>query len=818
MPKFRLSVLLACVFLAYCEPAIVRAETGENSAVSTTNTDTDNNARTDSSEFEIDPFANAGDGPIILEALQVLGKLVVTAQLKLDFSYLYKSRHGRYPNLYSYITDQVNIFDFPSYSGVYNLNFRGVQTSPFNQYLPASVKLDGVEYKQGDDIPINVYHLGLASYASGMDSLGYSSEGGAGLAIEAKNFNRYRDPEQTAKLLISSQKADITYKTYFGKKGHISLSTNIRYIYGEYENKVSLPVTAYRSYRENLLDYYKEAPLDNQLHANLFLDGYYETEAESYFKPYLSLIYMQRGFLHGYQTSVDNFEQQLSKEEIEELNQFETAPINDTFIANLGVIGSVNFNSSALDYNIRGQAKENNLYYDLDSSSQFIDGGFLISGRWDEMKKIQGLSAELKWKGPESDTSLANLALVLDAKPSIETNTTQTITSHSSGFVSNEVSTFELQNTASHYTAQLQASYDMNLGESFKFNLGLRAFAEEYSFSHQQDINSNYDNSPLGFVGGVNLRLEDIGSTTRYEFGTKNTQEKYSSTSLLPKLQIQTYFRDEEDEDNYKLLELHAYSSVIPGGANPYRLSDGNKHFYQSQLNNSLELSWKSRSETKEGVDRFRLTAFFIDMQDVHYQSSINGLEVYYGNAESAISQGLELSYVDRLTRKLEVRLEGTHQIAKYKNFTHDAITNSQADPLLDYSDKFMINSPQNSFRFALDYWPKYTWYFSLEYKHVGEHYFDYANELKSPGYGLLNLNIGYDKSKGFMARFFVENLLATSYVQGAEESRYNASGQVLADTWNGLGNSERPFEWQNVVRKIEGDPLTFGIEFSAGY
>ncbi|MBC3345355.1 TonB-dependent receptor [Pseudomonas sp. SWRI196] len=157
---------------------------------------------------------------------------------------------------------------------------------------------------------------------------------------------------------------------------------------------------------------------------------------------------------------------------------------------------------------------------------------------------------------------------------------------------------------------------------------------------------------------------------------------------------------------------------------------------------------------------RYSAALYWMDVRDMQVQQLLQPGVVYITNAASAHSTGLELEaqylLADNWTLVSSVGLNRT----RFQRFS---------DGNSDYQGNRNPYAPDFTGHLSLRYDAPAGWWVQGGVDVVGKTYLDSANQYSRGGYGLINLNAGYDIGRyGFSA-----------YVKNAADKRYDAVGYL---------------------------------------
>lgn len=135
-------------------------------------------------------------------------------------------------------------------------------------------------------------------------------------------------------------------------------------------------------------------------------------------------------------------------------------------------------------------------------------------------------------------------------------------------------------------------------------------------------------------------------------------------------------------------------------------------------------------------------------------------------NVGKLISQGFELELVMLPVKQLEVRYQFGYTDARYRS-----LTLSQNGETVAFNDRRQLFTPDMTSLLVLQYTVPTKHFLKpilrAEWKYVGDHFFDLANEISQDGYHLLNVRAGLTY-KQFESAVWVRNLADTRFIDFA--------------------------------------------------
>ena len=203
------------------------------------------------------------------------------------------------------------------------------------------------------------------------------------------------------------------------------------------------------------------------------------------------------------------------------------------------------------------------------------------------------------------------------------------------------------------------------------------------------------------------------------------------------------------------------------------------------------------KSEWLDHRLRLNLTAFYYDYTNLQVQQLLGVGNVVVGNAASATVKGVELEFMAKATRELQLSGNLSTLDAKYKSYPAAAIPGgfSAFTPnqncvagacTIDASNKYLTGSPKLSGVAAADYktwWDAYAYSAHLDYAWRSRTYFDPSNIPQSAqdAYGLFNasVSIGSPIEGKWRVDLYGKNLADKKYFLVVAGNGFTAGGIV---------------------------------------
>ena len=244
---------------------------------------------------------------------------------------------------------------------------------------------------------------------------------------------------------------------------------------------------------------------------------------------------------------------------------------------------------------------------------------------------------------------------------------------------------------------------------------------------------------------------EDMGMTL-----PPPVQMKETWTKALPHLGATWHASDQVD------IFTRGTLGYKPGGYSAYGDDLFNPVRFDEEINRTLEAGISLRSHNGAAAATF--TVFRSKIQDYQFEKSAGGTDYVMVNAEQAQSKGMELELMSFLSKNL--MLTGSYG---YTDANFDIHSGYQVDDTgfnripTDFSGNRLPYSPRHTLNLAAQYFEENGTFARLEWRSIGETFFNEANTLRQPTYGLLNARTGRTMGN-YRIQFFAQNLLDKDY------------------------------------------------------
>ncbi len=199
-----------------------------------------------------------------------------------------------------------------------------------------------------------------------------------------------------------------------------------------------------------------------------------------------------------------------------------------------------------------------------------------------------------------------------------------------------------------------------------------------------------------------------------------------------------------------------------PGGYSAYGDDLFNPVRFDEEINRTLEAGVSLRSPNGAAAATF--TVFHSKIQDYQFEKSAGGTDYVMVNAEQAQSKGMELEVMSFLSRNLMLTGSYGYTDTRFENhFGYQVDVNAITRIPTDFSGNRLPYSPRHTLSLAAQYFEENGTFARLEWRSIGETFFNEANTLRQPTYGLLNARTGRTMGN-YRIQFFAQNLLDKEY------------------------------------------------------
>lgn len=199
-----------------------------------------------------------------------------------------------------------------------------------------------------------------------------------------------------------------------------------------------------------------------------------------------------------------------------------------------------------------------------------------------------------------------------------------------------------------------------------------------------------------------------------------------------------------------------------PGGFSAYGDDLFNPVRFDEELNRTWEagISWRAAN----GAAAATLTAFQSRIEDYQFEKSAGGTDYVIVNADKAEARGVELELTTFLARNLMVSANYGYNNATFEeHHGYQVDTNAITRTPTDFSGHHLPFAPRHTLSLSAQYFEPDGTFARLEWRSLGETFFDEANALREPAYSLLNASTGR-KFGEFEVQLFARNLLNREY------------------------------------------------------
>lgn len=274
-----------------------------------------------------------------------------------------------------------------------------------------------------------------------------------------------------------------------------------------------------------------------------------------------------------------------------------------------------------------------------------------------------------------------------------------------------------------------------------------------------------YDQQEWALYGEVTRPIGkhlELSGGLRLQVSRDHTRSSFDPTPFAAGLGG-VYFTTDDRED---------FTAVLPMAAAAWKWSESQRTYFRfstAMQPGGLEVAANSsfdydeersvhyevghESSFRDGLLDLRTAAYYTDYRDYQaFQFHPGGQTVF--NADNAHAWGLEAELRFRPTEELELFAGAAYTHARYDD--HETVSGS-------FSGNRIAKVPVWTFNTGASYRTKWGGVAAINWKVVGETYFDDANEVRQGSYSLLDARIGFEKG-AFGVYLFGRNLSDTSY------------------------------------------------------
>ncbi len=211
-----------------------------------------------------------------------------------------------------------------------------------------------------------------------------------------------------------------------------------------------------------------------------------------------------------------------------------------------------------------------------------------------------------------------------------------------------------------------------------------------------------------------------------------------------------------------KHLDLFARSTLgyKPGGFSAYGDNIDNPVRFKEEINRSLEagLSWRSSSGALSAV----FTGFQNRIENFQFEKSAGrGTDYVVVNADKARVQGMELELMAFLSKTL--MLTGSYSRASATFEDHHGYKVIIVPEATDFTGNRLPFTPRHTLNLAAQYQEDDGTFARMEWRRIGDTFFDEANVYRQPAYDLLNARLGRTFGE-YSIQIFAQNLTDERY------------------------------------------------------
>ncbi len=294
---------------------------------------------------------------------------------------------------------------------------------------------------------------------------------------------------------------------------------------------------------------------------------------------------------------------------------------------------------------------------------------------------------------------------------------------------------------------EMQTKYDIDLTTQAVFGQAILPLGQSFELTlggRYQRVNKKMDQNLYMLPVQGPFPANASGAAPMQTFAPDKTWNTF-----LPKVALAWFIRD-----NYT-----AYASFsqgyMPGGFNVYAISGrAEDNTFEPEKSTNYEIGIKADHNTW----RWNLTAFYMDITDIHIYKAVGPNMLITGNADKAHSLGTELEIAWLPVKGLELSAAASLMQAEYDDYDLGTVK-------LD--GEHMEGVPSHSLRLSAAYHHPGGLYGRVDVRNVGNvRYYDdnVKNMQKADAYTLANLKLGW-LYKNWDIYAFVRNLTDEKYI-----------------------------------------------------
>jgi iron complex outermembrane receptor protein len=424
------------------------------------------------------------------------------------------------------------------------------------------------------------------------------------------------------------------------------------------------------------------------------------------------------------------------------LNQNATSKmIDNTFNSSL----SINYSGGTVNFTSQTAWQTNHRYYTLPLDGDFspIDGVTIINNYGDKWNKVKAFTQEFRFSSPASTSSpwkwTTGVYLFHQSVP----NKQATRFGDDADLLGSPDKNFSLINTSrgkSFGTAVYgQASYAVT--KKLELTVGLR-----YDHEHKkQSVLGEYQKDP----------------DPNPQFETRpDTSASANFNAFSPKLSASYQFSG--TTNGYV-----TYSRGYRAGGFTQLSSDPSQpplYIYKPEYSSNYEAGIKNNLLSNRLY--VNIAVFYTQISDAQVPTLIlpDAITITK-NAGRLNSKGFELELSSKPVKGLEIDYNFGYTDAEYKT-----LKLSQNGAEQDYQGNRQVFTPTTTsalaaqYSFGLNNWQDLKLVIRGEWLALGEHYFDLANNIRQPGYSLLNTRFGLN-AKNFEIHGWIRNITDKKYI-----------------------------------------------------
>lgn len=256
--------------------------------------------------------------------------------------------------------------------------------------------------------------------------------------------------------------------------------------------------------------------------------------------------------------------------------------------------------------------------------------------------------------------------------------------------------------------------------------------------------------SKLDFTGGLRCEYSEKEMDYVYELTRSDTGQILGSDPYNPTAETNVEYNI---DDSWSVLlpkailswreneDMMFFASISKGYlAGGFNLCENIKDKAKFDEQTSIDYEFGIKTSWFDKRLIFNSTFFYLDIDDMHVYYAPDGRTYITSNAGKASSKGVEIEFMARPLKGLDI-------IASY-GLTHAEYDEYENTRGVDCSGKDIPSSPDYTLNLAAQYRNHHGFFCRLGMQGFGRTYFDEANSVYQESYQIYNAKIGYESSK----------------------------------------------------------------------